>query len=76
MNIGNSGNAQWEHQKRKTGPAMNAAPFFRLKSMVPVERLELSRCYHRGILNPLRLPFRHTGQWRVVYRCLEVASTG
>ncbi len=30
--------------------------------MVPVERLELSRCCHRGILNPLRLPFRHTGR--------------
>ncbi len=30
--------------------------------MVPVERFELSRCCHRGILNPLRLPFRHTGQ--------------
>ena len=26
-----------------------------------MERLELSRCYHRGILNPLRLPFRHIG---------------
>ncbi len=29
--------------------------------MVPKERLELSRCCHRGILNPLRLPFRHLG---------------
>ena len=32
--------------------------------MVPKERLELSRCYHRGILNPLRLPFRHLGMAR------------
>ena len=32
-----------------------------LKSLVPKERFELSRCYHRGILNPLRLPFRHLG---------------
>ncbi len=31
--------------------------------MVPMERLELSRCCHRGILNPLRLPFRHIGQF-------------
>ena len=29
--------------------------------LVPMERLELSRCCHRGILNPLRLPFRHIG---------------
>jgi hypothetical protein len=26
-----------------------------------MERLELSRYYYRGILNPLRLPFRHIG---------------
>ena len=25
-------------------------------SMVPGERLELSRCFHRRILNPVRLP--------------------
>lgn len=30
--------------------------------LVPMERLELSRYYYRGILNPLRLPFRHIGQ--------------
>lgn len=32
--------------------------------MVPRERLELSRCYQRRILNPLRLPIppsRHSG---------------
>ncbi len=31
-----------------------------LSGVVRVERLELSRCCHRWILNPLRLPFRHT----------------
>ena len=34
------------------------------KMMVPRERLELSRCYQRRILNPLRLPIppsRHSG---------------
>ena len=30
-------------------------------NLVPMERLELSRYYYRGILNPLRLPFRHIG---------------
>ena len=29
--------------------------------MVPKERIELSRHYWRGILSPLRLPFRHLG---------------
>jgi hypothetical protein len=29
--------------------------------LVPVAGLEPARCHHRGILNPLRLPFRHTG---------------
>ena len=29
--------------------------------MVPKERIELSRHCWRGILNPLRLPFRHLG---------------
>ena len=29
--------------------------------VVPVAGLEPARCHHRGILNPLRLPFRHTG---------------
>ena len=29
--------------------------------MVPGERLELSRCYHRRILNPLRLPIPPSG---------------
>jgi hypothetical protein len=28
---------------------------------VPKERIELSRHCWRGILNPLRLPFRHLG---------------
>ena len=28
---------------------------------MPKERLELSRYCYRGILNPLRLPFRHLG---------------
>ena len=29
--------------------------------VVPKERIELSRHCWRGILNPLRLPFRHLG---------------
>ena len=32
--------------------------------VVPMERLELSRYCYRGILNPLRLPFRHLGNRR------------
>ena len=32
-----------------------------LFTVVPVVGLEPTRCHHRGILNPLRLPFRHTG---------------
>ena len=32
-----------------------------LDIMVPKERIELSRHCWRGILNPLRLPFRHLG---------------
>ena len=38
--------------------------FFVEEMMVPRERLELSRCYQRRILNPLRLPIppsRHSG---------------
>ena len=34
---------------------------FREENLVPMERLELSRYCYRGILNPLRLPFRHIG---------------
>ena len=30
-------------------------------SMVPEVRFELTRCLHRRILSPLRLPFRHSG---------------
>ena len=34
----------------------------RLKEvLVPKVRLELTRYCYRGILNPLRLPFRHLG---------------
>ena len=29
--------------------------------MVPKAGLEPARCHQRGILNPLRLPFRHLG---------------
>ncbi len=36
-----------------------------------MERLELSRCYHRGILNPLRLPFRHIGTFAVPSAALK-----
>ena len=31
------------------------------RRMVPVVGLEPTRCRHRRILNPLRLPFHHTG---------------
>ena len=30
-------------------------------AMVPKAGLEPARCHQRGILNPLRLPFRHLG---------------
>ena len=36
-----------------------------------MERLELSRCCHRGILNPLRLPFRHIGTFGCPNRQVE-----
>ena len=32
-----------------------------LDLMVPKAGLEPARCHQRGILNPLRLPFRHLG---------------
>ena len=36
--------------------------------LVPVVGLEPTRCRHRRILNPLRLPFHHTGiPWRSIY---------
>ena len=31
------------------------------QSLVPGGRVELPWCYHRRILSPLRLPFRHPG---------------
>lgn len=37
--------------------------------MVPRERIELSRCYQRGILNPVRLPIppsRHDQWWLIL----------
>ena len=42
------------HQKR--GNPVRISPF-----LVPVVGLEPTRCCHRRILNPLRLPFHHTG---------------
>ena len=33
-------------------------------AMVPKAGLEPARCHQRGILNPLRLPFRHLGMGR------------
>ena len=50
----------------ETGPKPDqAVPAARQagQGVVPAERLELSRCCHRRILNPLRLPFRHAGTW-------------
>ena len=35
--------------------------------VVPVVGLEPTRCRHRRILNPLRLPFHHTGTLLRVY---------
>jgi hypothetical protein len=43
--------------------------------LVPMERLELSRCYHRGILNPLRLPFRHIGPLKTKGFLNDLVST-
>lgn len=50
------------------GPALDSERAGQLRYsdslMVPRERLELSRCYQRRILNPLRLPIppsRHSG---------------
>ena len=43
------------------GPLSGRGPG-RPGGLVPVGRLELPRCCHRRILNPLRLPFRHTGR--------------
>ena len=36
--------------------------------MVPRERLELSLCRQKRILNPPRLPFRHRGTMAAQYR--------
>jgi hypothetical protein len=46
-----------------------------LDIMVPKERIELSRHCWRGILNPLRLPFRHLG-FKSCYMVLISYSTG
>ena len=43
--------------------------------LVPKERIELSRHCWRGILNPLRLPFRHLG-FKSCYMVLISYSTG
>ncbi len=44
--------------------------------VVPKERLELSRCCHRGILNPLRLPFRHLGTGSVIKQMFRPGPEG
>ena len=47
-----------EKKKRLTPQMLRYQAFRR---MVPVVGLEPTRCRHRRILNPLRLPFHHTG---------------
>lgn len=42
-------------------------PGYLQKQVVPKAGLEPARPLRRGILNPLRLPFRHLGSVRVVY---------
>ena len=46
-------------KKKRLMPQMLRYQAFR--RMVPVVGLEPTRCRHRRILNPLRLPFHHTG---------------
>ena len=46
-------------KKKRLMPQMLRDQAFR--RMVPVVGLEPTRCRHRRILNPLRLPFHHTG---------------
>ena len=46
-------------KKKRLMPQMLRYQAF--QRMVPVVGLEPTRCRHRRILNPLRLPFHHTG---------------
>ncbi len=39
--------------------------------MVPGKGLEPPQCYHRWILNPLRLPFRHPGNFGDIIRSCQ-----
>ena len=41
---------------------MSRLIYYSLRIMVPEARLELARCYQRGILNPLCLPIPPLGQ--------------
>ena len=36
--------------------------------MVPRARIELARCYHRGILSPLRLPISPPRLWCYLWK--------
>ena len=45
-------------------------------NLVPKVRFELTRCCHRGILNPLRLPFRHLGTDRPFIQAMRQGPEG
>ncbi len=45
--------------------------------MVPRARIELARCYHRGILSPLRLPISPPRLWCYLWKKRDYSlSTG
>ena len=48
-------------RKRRTFVRRFLCCIFHQHILVPVVGLEPTRCRHRRILNPLRLPFHHTG---------------
>ena len=50
----------WESVAKSVTTPPNAA-CIPLKTVVPKVGFEPTRCRQRGILNPLRLPFRHLG---------------
>ena len=62
-----------EEQRRElalTYKISRSKRYIACSDVVPVVGLEPTRCRHRRILNPLRLPFHHTGKVRCYYSVL------
>ena len=54
---------------------MSRLIYYSLRIMVPEARLELARCYQRGILNPLCLPIPPLGQTHYINDGNRVINT-